>query len=203
MSPLHLMNFIRREEKPDVKFNPGYTLSQMHPVGLWEARSVDLFECVCKRILGSQQPDVCHAIPLHNYLRTSGTCKHSERAGELQPRVFFFVPYCLFIIVRYLMTISPDVLPLNKPFLFIFPHIQPFTLSFSTHILYSSLPCSTAPMPDQCIYTLTVVPTLHQHIHIQSLLFSPSIWWPPCFLPPSYILCLVSFVCAAFTCHSF
>lgn len=96
------------------------------------------------------------------------------------------------------MTISPYFLPLSKPFLFIFPHIQPFTLSFSTHILYSSLPCSTAPMPDQCIYTLTVVPTLHQQIHIQSLLFFPSIWWPPCFLPPSYIPWLVSFVLCCF-----
>lgn len=96
------------------------------------------------------------------------------------------------------MTLSPYFLPLNKPFLFIFPHTQTFTLSFSTHILYSSLPCSTAPMPYQCIYTLTVVPTLHQHIHIQSLLFFPSIWWPPCFLLPSYIPCLVSFVLCRF-----
>lgn len=37
---------------------------------------------LCKRILSSQQPDVCRAIPLHNYLRTSGTCKHSERASS-------------------------------------------------------------------------------------------------------------------------
>ena len=69
----------------------------MLPMGLCGALQMDLLECgVCERILSSQQPDVCRTIPLHNYLRTSGTYKHSE---QLQLCLFFFVPYCLFIIV--------------------------------------------------------------------------------------------------------
>lgn len=60
-------------------------LEAMHPLGLCGALQLDLCECVClcERVLSSQQPDVCRAIPLHNYLRTSGTYKHSQRAPAL------------------------------------------------------------------------------------------------------------------------
>lgn len=61
-------------------------LKATHPMGLKGALWMDLFKCVCVwegRILSSQQPDVCKAIPLHNYLRTSGTYKHSQPAPAL------------------------------------------------------------------------------------------------------------------------
>lgn len=148
-------------------------------------------ECLCKRILSSQQPDVCRAIPLHNYLRTSGTSKRSERASSSS------VSFSLSLIVSSsLSTLSALFLPTSsllvfRAFFFIFSHIQSFlfpSLSFTTppcthSFLYSPLSCCTAPMPEHM--HVSVVPPLHQHI--QSLLFFSSSWWPPCILPPSLV----------------
>lgn len=69
----------------------------MHPMGLCGAPQMDLCEsvCLCERILSSQQPDVCRAIPLHNYLRTSGTYKHSEWDPTLSLLLCpLLSPYC-------------------------------------------------------------------------------------------------------------
>lgn len=155
----------------------------MHQMGLCGALEMDLCErvCLCERIWHSQQPDVCRAIPLHNYLRTSGTYKHSERAPALvffspvlslhhcpRSQVCSFLPLCVALscLILYKQSWFQFSLPLFPPP----PHL---TLHAYIHF---SIPSCTAPMPEHMHFSVSlhVLPPLHLHIHIQFHCFSLS-----------------------------
>lgn len=132
--------------------------------------------CLCERILSTQQPDVCRAIPLRNYLRTSGTYKHSK---QLQLCLFFFVPYCLFIIVLFRKSFPSWCFFLTQAcFCFVLRHKFParkqsYPFLAWTHSLSIDLFCHP-----YCICTYPLYFPLPPGLHTA---FSPS-WSPHGFL---------------------
>lgn len=157
----------------------------MHQMGLCGALEMDLCERVCllERIWHSQQPDVCRAIPLHNYLRTSGTYKHSEWAPAIvffspvlslhhcpRSQVCFFLPLCVALscLILYKQSCFQFPLPLFPPPSS--PHLTTYAY------IYFSIPSCTAPMPEHMHFSVSlhVLPPLHLHIHIQFCCFSLS-----------------------------
>lgn len=117
---------------------------------------------------------------------TSGHLGPINTASELQLCLFFFVPYCLFIIVFSLKSISSSS-SLLSVLAFFLSHIHTilsllFSLSACIHSsLYSSLSC-----PSTCISSPVCQLCICTYIHTQS--FPPS-WWPPCFLSCFFFLC--------------
>lgn len=164
-------------------------------------------ECLCKRILSSQQPDVCRAIPLHNYLRTSGTSKRSERASSSS------VSFSLSLIVSSsLSTLSALFLPSSSLLVFraFFKSSPTYSLFFSplslspplhVHINFFIPPSLAVQLP--CLNTCMLVSSVvlyHPCINTYNpYYFSLPAGGHLAFSPPP----LSSWFCAAFTCHSF
>lgn len=113
----------------------------MQPVGLWGSLQMNLFECVSgykKRISSAQQADVCRAIPLHNYLRTSGACKPTAGVSS---------SHCLSFLSLFPLPVEFEVLPLLAHTASFFPHTllrttqcNSFTLAHAYSVSFISLP---------------------------------------------------------------
>lgn len=135
--------------------------------------------CLLERIWHSQQPDVCRAIPLHNYLRTSGTYKHSERAPALvffspvlslhhcpRSQVCSFLPLCVALscLILYKQSCFQFPLPLFPPPSS--PHLTPYAY------IHFSIPCLNT-----CIFLSPSVfyhPCICTYIYNSAVFLSPS-----------------------------
>lgn len=150
---------------------------------------------------------------------TSGHVGPINTASQLQLCLFFFVPYCLFIIVFSFKPISSSSSPSLSLYFFYLRHSQAcFCFSLPLHFslllhayIYFLMPSSLlsyAPMPEHMHFTFILfsyyyISPASAHTLLLFLFFLlPPSWWPPCFPFPPPPLSPSSF-CAAFTCHSF
>lgn len=160
----------------------------MRPTGLWGA-----LECVCVKEYWAFSSQMSAEQSL--YTITSGHLGPINTASELQ--LCLFVPYCLFIIVLSLRSISSYFF--SSCLTYTLPPLSACIYSF----LYSSLSGrNTCILPSSVLQP--VLTPLHPHIHILSFFFPPSLFLSQLvatlFFSPSPPLS--SPFCAAFTCHS-